>query len=365
MQRILLYDLKLESYVYHSTPCPSMEGVVVAGYHSAIGDKVTLTDRLIDWRHYDIIYIIGDNESLVYDPEWLGDSRVVPLGKAFGNHNAYDPKWEQYPLNSRPYVLWAQKWQAKYPKYNPERMSHFYIPYHKLMVGGEYQAPPKGSTSLILDQDWLDFDPNCNKAMQWGSRWNVLVHPLKLDGKEKAVFDLLESGNIRNAGTQIHMSLAHYRDKRNLARFFEEWEAHSIGSKRFAGSLILKAYTEQAWRDAIIEAYHIHTSVTNRTGIRLQIRAIGEIPVKYQRLLSEMRRWSYGAGGASLYYSPMDYFLFEAIRSDDRAGDFLQNPILYVAEDRQGSNKFKTLWPAIEKDEDLFKALLEWRGSKK
>ena len=100
MQRILLYDLKLESYVYHSTPCPSMEGVVVAGYHSAIGDKVTLTDRLIDWRHYDIIYIIGDNESLVYDPEWLGDSRVVPLGKAFGNHNAYDPKWEQYPLNS-------------------------------------------------------------------------------------------------------------------------------------------------------------------------------------------------------------------------------------------------------------------------
>lgn len=358
MKKVLLYDLKLESYVYHSTPLPTMEGIVIAGYHSAIGDRVTLTDKKVDWRHYDIIYIIADTPGLAYDPAWLGDSRVVPIGVAFGNANAYDPQWERYPLNSRPYINWAEGWKLKYPKYNPERLNAFYLEPHKVMQDGRY-VPPKG-TVLIIDNDWHKWDHDCSLASTWDIQGAMFLYPLEMTGRERDVLEFLEKRTVRRSNLWGHLDYHYYQDPAHLANYVNAWKEFPIG-RMFRQRMYITAHSEVGWRKAIIFSYNLVNDLKGPTRKRIMLKFYGDIPPKYERLLTELSRWSSAASSSSNYYSFVDFMLFEMTRSDKLAGELLADPYQYIEKGSRGTNKLKEIVPVLLEDEELLRILMKWK----
>lgn len=361
MQKVLLYDLKLESYTYHSTPAPSMEGIVIAGYHSAIGDRVTLTDRKVDWRHYDIIYLIADKPGLSYDPEWLGDSRVIPIGANFGKRSQYNTIWERYPLNSRPYIKWAETWKLRYPKYNPERLSHFYVEPHKVMQDGKY-VPPKGEV-IIIDNDWHKWDPSCTLAATWDVSGARFLYDLEMAGREEEVLTLIEKGTIRRAFLWGHLDYDYYQDPEHREDLVRAWEKSSLG-RSFRQRMWVTANSNVGWRQALIFTYKLVADMENRTGKRILLKFYGNPPPKYSRLTVELSRWSSTASSASSNYSFLDYLLFEIARTDKRAGQLLADPEYYVKNNFRGSGKIKEIWDTLGDDPELTNVLATWMGKR-
>ena len=336
--------------------------MLITGYHKAKGDVVNLTDKEISWRSYDVIYIVADREGLFYDAEWLKDNRVVPVGKAFGSLAKYKPEWEIYPPDNSLYAEWADARIAKYPKYNPARLSTFYLKPIKVMRNGEYNPPNDPETAYcIIDNDWEVWDKDCSLASTWEmSSSSCFLYPLKMTDREEEVLEFVSLRTIRRSYLWGELDFNYYRDEENRRKYAEAWKKYPVG-RMFRQRMYITANSKKGWERVIGDAYEMVEELKGTSGKRVLVTPYGIPPAPLDRVATELSRWSSSANGANNKYSLFDIMLYETVMSATNAADLLVDPYKYVEQRRQGTNKIKVLLQSFKEFPEMWERLTVWR----
>lgn len=358
MKKILIFDLQFQNYVYHSTPQPSMYSMLVAGYHKAKGDKVIFTDTEPKvFNEYNIVYINKDEEDLFHKPAWLKYPNVKLIGGHWENgiETHYDPEWEIYPPDITIYHGWIDRRLKKYTKYNPERLVHFYYTPVKIKQKNKLTAP-NGEKLLIIDNDIENFDSDFSHiACNVSADKIKFLYPISLDNEPEKVLSFFNTTNNSISKDNLWFELKEIPTEEKQKELFDAIKKYKLRGKSRL-KLNLSRDTNEEWIETIPRVMEFMGQARIQIRERIVFYPRNQYKFKYSRVLQEMKRWS----GSRLSYEKntcLDYILVDGCRNSSNVMDFLNNPVKYIADKRQGTNKLFEIFDCMLEYPDVIYAL--------
>jgi len=347
MKRVLIFDLQFQNYVYHSTPQPSMFSMLVAGFHKAKGHSVTFTDTEPKvFNEYDIVYINKDEDDLFHKPQWLKYPNVVLIGRYWeGLNTTYNLEWEKYPPDITIYHGWLNRRAIKYPKYNPERLEHFYYEPVKIRQGARLTAP-SGNKLLIIDFDLEESDPLFEHISNNVSAKRVsFLYPISLDKNPKQKLAFLRTTRDFVSKKNLWLVLSDLPTEEQQEEFFDAIKTYPPLSEARI-KLDIKRDTNEGWLEVLPKIIHFIGKARQEFRERILVYPRNQYTFKYPRILQELKRWT----GSRLTYEKntcIDYILVDGCRNTSNILSFLEDPVDYIEKKRQGTNKLFEVYDFI------------------
>lgn len=347
--RIVIFDLLLSSLTFHSTPRPTMEGLLISGYHKSCGDQVLLTDEPPNFALYDRIYIIKDAPELFHDPEWLTHDNVILVGRYWDGMGEWKEEWDTALPDRYLYEGWAENWMKRYPTVAKDRMESFFRRPVKLKQGKNIIIP-EGNDLIIIDNDMHIWDKDGKVLKEVPMRNGWLLYPIKLDGRWKSGLDIFEARHLKRRNLWTEFDLNNSTDE-------DLHEAQMLLTERPPGRMFrikmhFEARTNSEWLEVLPRAYQTLADFRNNCGKRLWAEPHYITAFDYPRILTELKRWSAMNAGYNKN-SLLDYMLFDGCRNTEKLAEFLAEPYDYIKKKKHGKNKFIELVPFMEEYPEL------------
>lgn len=320
-KRILLFDLQFLKYTRLHTPFPSTAGVLVAGYHKSIGDKVLLSDTVPNFSMYDTVYIIKDDWDLYYDPEWLRNGNVVLIGKFWPSGlSEWKEEWENYPPDIRPYATWAEGWLKKYPRVKRDRLAHFF---HQpiLIKNNKRIYQPDIPNALILDYEPHKIDEDYQTLRELNIDSIKFLHPIDISYNTPEALKLLKQKNItgqKTAKIDVHTP------QKELSAIITLWKEMKM-SRLVRLKSWITASNDEEWDELILHTLQFLEQWREGAGKRIFIEPVDEYSYSYPGMLYFLRRWT-GKDMGYAYNSLLDYAIYDTLHSVERIENFLIDP---------------------------------------
>lgn len=331
---VAIVDVKIETYIYHTTPFPNRLACMISGYHKSKGDSVVLSEKPISGY---LNYIVADDpyRELYVPPELLSQPNTYTVGRSFDNPY-YNEEWELYPPDLSIYLHFYENWLAKYPKYNPTRLTSYTLTPYKVQRGDTFYSPM--SDCLILDRASI---PVLEAIVEEPSTNLIFAEPPMIDSLEMfdALLTTIQKRHFRAGDMKMEIEWGDFA-KENEAALQEIWNKYRLGRM-----YVIRLRVDVSKYDSpadIREVYEFVGRWREVCGKR-----IGVYPVNYDaeyRLWTEFKRWTNGRAGFNKN-SLVDYIMYDGTRDLEDLAAFLKNPYEYKKKKRMGSNK---LWRVIE-----------------
>lgn len=351
-RNVLIFDLSFMTYIYHSTPQASMYPMLISGWHKSRGDNVGFIDEVPSFKLYDIVYIVKDGRDLFHDPNWLTHDNVVPVGedwKKEGIEPFYNTEWELAPPDNTIYWAWLDDWVQRYPKYNKNRLEHFYRIPHKCFRKGKFYLPTEKNT-IIIDRDYQKYDPDFSEILKAELVDLRFAHSLVLDGAWEEVLYFIAQRTTTREYIKLTMNFENYDDK-SIQEAIEIWNKYKQG-RMVRINLYITADSHEEWRESLKKLYLWLGWFRMLSKKRIAVYPYAVEKFKHPRVLTEYKRWTGRSVGVNKN-SLIDYMLYDGCRDTQKILDFLEDPYLYVQNKRQGTNKFKDLLTFAEEEQEL------------
>ena len=333
-----IFDIRFGTYIYHSTPNPTTETLLLAGYEKEQGNIPMLTTSPPEFSRYKRVYIVKDTEDLFYDPEWLKYGNVVLVGPGWAE-TEHNPEWEEALPDMEIYAQWIANWRERYPKFSANRLVKFYMKPHKLQQGKRIVLPKE--ESLIIDRH-----PEQNiEALSEIDKKHYLLNPLKIDGLWAEALEYFAQRVVVRNNFWARINLAEY-DENSTQEAIEIYNSYKPG-RMFRIKAYDFAKTDEEWIERLRFAYWFFGEFRMQSKKRLFYEPIGHEGLFIERVIKEYKRWcakDMGYKKNSLF----DYMLYDGMRTLDLVASVLYDPYEHTFRKRQGSNKFSQLIPIIE-----------------
>lgn len=357
--RIVIFDLKFTNYIYHSTPSPSMETILISGYYKSKGAQVIFSDTIPDFGVYDKVYIVKDAPNLFHHPEWLSYTNVYPVGRYWeGIEPTYDIDWESGMPDINIYQNWVENWIKKYPSYNPKRLNSFFRRPVKLKQGNKITAP-EGDNLLIIDNDLHIWDKECKVLSELNVKSMKLLYPMILDGRWEEALKCFSLKHIYRGDFWAEMNFEYY-DEEKIKEVIEIFNKYKPG-RLFRIKCHVSGQSNQEWVELIPRIYKLLEDFRMDAGKRIFIEPHGIENFQFPRILQELKRWT----GKDMGYtknSLFDYMVFDGCRDVFKMAEFFQDPYDYLEKKKHGKNKFIELIPFIETYPELMDVITKSYG---
>lgn len=353
-RRIAILDLNFMTYTYHSTPQASMYAMLISGWHKAQGDSVAFFDHAPDFKFYDLVYLIKDRPGVPHLPSWLAENSAVPVGDWWekdGVEPFYNSEWEKAPPDNTIYWGWLERHGEKYPKYNKERLKHFYLTPHKINRNGKLYFPDEGSC-LIIDNDIHKWDKDFELFMKEPISKLRFAYPILLDERWAGVLKFIDGKQAERQHLILEMNYENYEDDDKLDKALEEWKKYKF-SRLVRIRMNVYGYSEEEWDKNIERVYHILERFRVEGGKMISVQPFNIDSYSCPKVLTELKRWS-ATRVAYSRNSLFDYMVFNGCRDIDKMMDFLENPYSYH---RHGRNKLGELITFAENKPELLKII--------
>lgn len=348
--KVVIYDIFLGTMIFHSTPRPTMLGMLISGFHKSRGDQVLLTDEMPDVGLYDKIYLLKDAPDLFHDPQWLIQDRVIPVGKYWeGVIPIWNPEWELALPDTRLYQNWANNWIARYPTITKSRLESFYRTPVKMKQGNNIKVP-EGNNLIIIDDDIDEWDENYEILKNSPIKNAILLYPLKLDGKWDAVLDTFSQKHLKRQYFWADMNFKNYNED-EINKAIEIYQKYAPG-RMFRIKCHVEGNSNEEWIELIPKIYYFLERFRLECTKRVFIQPHGIDNFEFPRILTELKRWTakdMGYAKNSLF----DYMVYDGCRNVEKMAELLCDPYAYIAGKKLGKNKFVELIPFVEKYPEL------------
>lgn len=358
-ERIAILDLNFMTYSYHSTPQASMYVMLISGWHKAKGDTVSFADVYPDTKFYDKVYIIKDRPGVDHLSSWLIPNNVIPVGNFWANDGVeafYNEAWERTPPDNTIYWGWLDRWTERYPKYNKERLAHFYLEPVKIRQG-EKNYWPAGEGFLILDNDMKDWDPAFLDMMEQPMRQVRFAYPIPVDGRMREALYFIKYGPCSRADLWLEMDFKNYPTLESYQEAADLWAEFALG-RMLKLRLNFECNSHAEWAEALPRVYDGLAAFRMTAKKRVRVQPFNIDSFKYPRILVELKRWT-GRTQGYAKNSLFDYMIFDGTRGTERVEGFLTDPYDYIAKRKLGTNKFKEILEFMENEPELFYKITE------
>lgn len=358
-EKIAILDLNFMTYSYHSTPQASLYAMLISGWHKAQGDTVSFADNPPDPKFFDKIYIIKDRPGVGHLSSWLIPNNVILVGNYWdkeGIESFYDEDWETTPPDNTIYWGWLDRWTERYPKYNRERLNHFYLEPIKVRQKGKNYWP-QGEKFLILDNDMEQWDPSFTEMLEQPIEKVRFAYPIPVDGRERDVLSFIKYGPCMRTDLWLEMDYINYPTLEDYEKAAAIWAEYSLG-RMLKLRLNFECKTHAEWAEAIPRVYDGIAAFRMIVKKRVRVQPFNIESFDYPRVLIELKRWTGRAQGYAKN-SLFDYILFDGTRGMERVEGFLTDPYEYIKKKRLGTNKFKEILVFMENEPDLFYKITE------
>lgn len=344
--RVVIFDLKFMNYIYHSTPTPTMETLLLSGYEKQEGNHPIFTDEPPNFARYNKVYIVKDEANLFHDPDWLKHECVVLIGKGWEGSEEWNDEWEEAIPDMTIYDNWIQNWLKKYPKFSENRLMPFFKKPFKIKQAGSIYYP-KFNEALIIDNDLHEWDKGYETLKEIDSNKFMLLSPLVLDNKWQDALELFELRTIRRGNFWATMDLSKYskEDIQDAINIYNEFKP----GRMFRIKATDVAYTDKQWIQRLDFDYWALGEFRMQANKRLFFYPSGHSGLDIERVIKEFKRWAAKDNGYKKN-SLFDYMIYDGCRNTEQMARFLHNPYKYIEEKRHGKNKFIELMPLIEKN---------------
>lgn len=343
MKQVYIVDIRLSTYIYHSTPAPNSLACLIAGYHKAQGDSVLLSHAPMKGDNV-INYIVADDRygELVIEEQMFKYPNTFGVGRSFGADSYYNTEWENYPPDLSIYSSFHRNWLSKYPKYNPIRLRRFLKQPFLVKRQGKYFAPPSDVLILdMVDKELLEFiaETECNEL--------DFLNPPEISDTEtfELFLALYKNGVIRGGDCKVELEWEIVKDPIVTAELQRLWAEYKCGRMVV---LRLRADVQSFTTQDIIDIYNWIGDWRMKYGKR-----IGLYPANIEnnyRLWTEFKRWTNGRAGYAKN-SLVDYIIYDGCRDISDIAGFLADPYTYLNRGRMGANKLGFIVDLFESGE--------------
>lgn len=350
MKQVYIIDVKLATYIYHSTPAPNSLVCIIAGYHKAQGDSVMLSHIPIKGENI-VNYIVADDKynELVINEDFFQYDNTIPIGRSFGAQCQFKEEWKNFPPDITIYNNFYTTWTNKYPKYNITRLRRFLKTPFQVKRQGKFYEPP--SNVLILDYvdlELLTFLAECNcKHLDF-----VNAPEIKDVDTFEAFLLLYKIGMINGGDCKVELDWEYVKYANITKKLQLLWQQYRCGRMVV---LRLRVDVSNASSQDIIDIYNWIGDWRMNCGKR-----IGLYPANIEnnyRLWTEFKRWTNGRAGYNKN-SLIDYILYDGCRDINDIALFLFDPYSYLDGKKMGSNKLWWVLDLFEQGEhDLIETL--------
>ena len=342
--RVVIFDIKFGNYIYHSTPTPSKETLLLSGYHKERGDEVVLTDSLPNFAIYDKVYLVKQNPFLFSDPSWTQPLNIACVGKGWGGMEVWKEEWDKASPDMEIYRQWINRWTTKYPKFSEKRLRPFFQKPVKIKQGDRIVMPSE-QKCLIIDDDIIEWDPKYETMKEIDVKHSLLT-PLVLDGRWKEALEYFEQRSlIRDKfWATFDINKTTEEDLKQALEIFKEISP----SRMFRIKATVQAWSDQEWIEVLEWTYKVLEDFRMECGKRLFIEPVGHEGLMIERVIKELKRWCAKDNGYRRN-SLFDYMIYDGCRDTKQIAEFLYEPYEYIAAKKHGQNKFSELIPIIKK----------------
>lgn len=352
-RRIAILDLNFMTYTYHSTPQASMYAMLISGWHKSKGDAVSFFDKVPDFKQYDLVYLIKDRRGLPHVPTWLAEESSVPVGRMWkedGVEPFYNTEWELAPPDNTIYWGWLEEHGRKYPKYNKERLSHFYLTPHKVQRKGKLYFPTENG-AFIIDDNIHEWDPDFSLFMSEPIISLRFAYPILLDGRWEGALKFVDGPQVSRTSLKLEMNYESY-SREDVISAIEEWNKYNF-TRMVRVQMHVQGNSEEEWDEIIENLYWIleRFRVDGKKMIRVNPYNIESYSCP--GVLKELKRWA-GTSTGFKNNSLFDYFVFNSCRSAENMMLLLKDPYSYR---KFGTNKTSDFIRFAEEKPHLLKII--------
>lgn len=323
MKQICLFDMAFMKYTHMHTPYPTTAGIVLAGYHEAQGDRVTLATSPPDFSLFDVVYVIKDDWDLYHDPKWLLAPNAIQVGRFWEDGiTVWKTEWEQYPPSLAPYQRWAKGWLEKYKHVNPDRFDHFYYTPFLLKVDGKFQLPTEEKT-LLIDYDLANADPHM-ELLPYIDLTMRTLHPLNITKNPEEKLKFLMQKNMKK---MLWATVDFPLKKEDFDELIRLWPILKV-PRTVRLKTWVRGYSADHWHDNILEIMSF-LKRWRSVGKRVNIEPVDEFLAECPDLLYFIRRWS-GKNMGYAMNSLLDYCIHDSFEDKFEILPFLADPLNVV-----------------------------------